>query len=214
MGYWLRRSETRCWLAAWTSLAIGLSILAIVMLGSYISPGATQSRLIGIDGTAGLDDVSEQITARNVTVNNGLMTTCQNLGIANDFNVFVLGDARQSSTDVEGRMAVGGNATLSNFGVSSKLSPSNGSRDDLVVGGSLDYNTGQVNAGNANSVGTSTLTSVARPVSRCVVKQAPGQGMLRMAQQTYSTVALRSKAMISQSIFLMSTAVFYPGQMD
>ncbi len=40
-----------------------------------------------------------------------------NFGLANDYNVFVFGDLNLSNTDAEGRVAVGGNATLSNYGV-------------------------------------------------------------------------------------------------
>lgn len=40
-----------------------------------------------------------------------------NFGLANDYNVFVFGDMTLSNTDAEGRVAVGGNATLSNYGI-------------------------------------------------------------------------------------------------
>lgn len=43
-----------------------------------------------------------------------------NLGIAQDYNVFVFGDMNQSS-DAEGRVAVGGNATFTNFGIADRL---------------------------------------------------------------------------------------------
>ena len=40
-----------------------------------------------------------------------------NFGLANDYNVFVFGNLSLSNTDAEGRVAVGGNAILSNYGV-------------------------------------------------------------------------------------------------
>lgn len=43
------------------------------------------------------------------------MTT--NFGLANQYNVFVFGDMSLSNTYAEGRVAVGGTATLSNYGV-------------------------------------------------------------------------------------------------
>ncbi|TVP54975.1 MAG: choice-of-anchor A family protein [Nodularia sp. (in: Bacteria)] len=71
-----------------------------------------------------------------------------NLGIAQDYNVFVFGDMNQSS-DSEGRVAVGGNATFTNFGIADRLSNSNGTDTRLVVGGDLNYNGGQIFGGNA-----------------------------------------------------------------
>ncbi|HEY9650264.1 MAG TPA: choice-of-anchor A family protein [Coleofasciculaceae cyanobacterium] len=79
------------------------------------------------------------------------------LGPAQDFNVFVLGDVLQSNTDVEGRMAVGGNAVLTGYGVGDKLTNSQGTRDDLIVGGKLTYNSGQVFNGNAVYGGTEEI---------------------------------------------------------
>ncbi len=59
------------------------------------------------------------------------------LGPASDFNVFVLGDIEQNDVDTEGRMAAGGNVTLSDYGVGVELTNSNGTRNDLIVGGNL-----------------------------------------------------------------------------
>lgn len=58
------------------------------------------------------------------------------IGTAYEWTVIVHGDMIQSNTDSEGRIAVGGNATLTNFGVASHL-PVDGSRVDLAVGGDL-----------------------------------------------------------------------------
>ncbi|WGV29184.1 choice-of-anchor A family protein [Halotia branconii] len=58
------------------------------------------------------------------------------------------------SSDSEGRVAVGGNATLTNFGVADRLSNSNGTDTRLVVGGNLTYNNGQIFGGNAVVGGT------------------------------------------------------------
>lgn len=46
-----------------------------------------------------------------------------NFGLANDYNVFVFGNLSLSNTDAEGRVAVGGNATLSNYGVGAGIIP-------------------------------------------------------------------------------------------
>lgn len=81
------------------------------------------------------------------------------LGPAQDFNVFVFGDVQQTHTDVEGRMAVGGNAFLTGYGVGDKLTNSHGTRNDLIVGGDLTYNSGQVFNGNAVYGGTGQISS-------------------------------------------------------
>jgi choice-of-anchor A domain-containing protein len=84
------------------------------------------------------------------------------LGSATDFNVFLFGNITQSNVDVTGRLAVGNNATLTNFGVGSALNnPASGTRYDLIVGNTLNYNNGQVfhgsilyNNGSLSGVGT------------------------------------------------------------
>lgn len=58
------------------------------------------------------------------------------LGAAGGWNVIVHGDLEQQRTDSEGRVAVGGNATLGSYGVASSL-PVDPDRVDLVVGGDL-----------------------------------------------------------------------------
>src|SRR6516165_2439546 len=76
------------------------------------------------------------------------------LGVAGDFNVFVLGQVTQSYTDCEGRLAAGGDVRLTGYGIGSALSNSAGQRDDLVGGGGLTYNQGQVFNGNIVYGGT------------------------------------------------------------
>ncbi|MDY7092239.1 MAG: choice-of-anchor A family protein [Acidobacteriota bacterium] len=86
--------------------------------------------------------------------------TTEPLGTANGFNVFVFGDLDQSNTDVTGRLAVGDDATLMNFGVGLALSNSGGTRDDLVVGDDLTFTNGQVYNGNLVYGDIANLTSV------------------------------------------------------
>ncbi|MCF8413873.1 MAG: choice-of-anchor A family protein, partial [Melioribacteraceae bacterium] len=75
-------------------------------------------------------------------------TTAFNLGPAADYNLFVLNDLDQPSSDTEGRVAVGRNATLSNYSVADKLPNSNGTDDVLVVGRKLTFSSGRVFSGN------------------------------------------------------------------
>lgn len=80
------------------------------------------------------------------------------IGAAADFNVFVFGDMNQSS-DSEGRVAVGGNATFTNFGIADRLGSDAGTLPRLVVGGDLTYKGGQVFGGNAVYGGTGTISA-------------------------------------------------------
>lgn len=74
--------------------------------------------------------------------------TCANLGAANDYNVFVLGDHSQSFVDAEGRVAVGGTATYRSYGIGNTLNVST-TRADLIVGGNMDIVGGTNFSGNS-----------------------------------------------------------------
>ncbi|MEQ8755512.1 MAG: PEP-CTERM sorting domain-containing protein [Coleofasciculus sp. G1-WW12-02] len=69
------------------------------------------------------------------------------IGPAEGFNVFAFDDIDLDNVDAHGRIAVGGNAKLTNFGTATKL-PANGAGNTLVVGGDLNYNGGQVYVGD------------------------------------------------------------------
>lgn len=76
-----------------------------------------------------------------------------NFKIANDFNVYTLNDHKQSNVDSEGRVAVGGNATYSNYGIGSHLTTSL-TRPDLIVGGQMNI------TGGANAHGNSVISDL------------------------------------------------------
>ncbi len=69
-------------------------------------------------------------------------STTFDFGPAADYNLFVLHDLEQPSSDTEGRLAVGHDAELSNYSVGDKLPPNSG--DVLVVGRKLIYHSGRV----------------------------------------------------------------------
>ena len=73
-----------------------------------------------------------------------------NFGLANDYNVFVFGDMSLSNTDAEGRIAVGGNATLSNYGVGANITPLPPANTDpsFVIGGNVNVTAGSNASGN------------------------------------------------------------------
>ncbi len=64
------------------------------------------------------------------------------LGLAADYNLFVLHNINQPSSDTEGKMAVANNAELSNYSVGDKLASNSG--DVLIVGRKLTYTSGRV----------------------------------------------------------------------
>ena len=59
------------------------------------------------------------------------------LGVANDYSAFVLHDVNAFYSDVQGRVAVGGDASFTGYSVGDSLANSNGTLDTLIVGGNL-----------------------------------------------------------------------------
>lgn len=82
-----------------------------------------------------------------------------NFGPANGYNVFVFGNLNLSNTDAEGRVAVGGTATLSNYGIGAGITPLPPANTDpsFVVGGNLDVSGGSNASGNTVISPTSTV---------------------------------------------------------
>ncbi|OKH38631.1 hypothetical protein NIES2119_08515 [[Phormidium ambiguum] IAM M-71] len=100
--------------------------------------------------------------AASLTIGISSQATAASLGVASDYNVFTLGNYYQERTDVEGKLAVGGNATFTGgFGVGSRLS--SGSGNVLVTGGNLTLNNGQVSNGNTVYGGTANVSGVGFP---------------------------------------------------
>src|SRR5262245_6653306 len=79
----------------------------------------------------------------------------QPLGPIDSWSIVVNGDLELSNTDAEGRVAAGGNVTLTNFGVADKL-PVDGSRVDLVAGGNLGGSNIGANQGSVTYGGSYT----------------------------------------------------------
>jgi len=76
-------------------------------------------------------------------------------GVAADYNTFMLGNFHGSS-DTQGRLAVGGNATLQHYSVGDQL-PASTTGDTLVVGGNLNYQGGRVFYGNVAVGGNANI---------------------------------------------------------
>lgn len=71
------------------------------------------------------------------------------LGIADNYNLFVLGNATSSNSDTQGRVAVGGNASFTNYDIG--ITQPGG--DVFIAGGNINYTNGMIR-GNARYGGT------------------------------------------------------------
>ena len=91
------------------------------------------------------------------------MPSATDLGAASPYNAFIFTNYTGYNSDVEGSLAVGSNAQLSNYGIGASLPNSHGTRDDLVVGSSLNYTNGEVLNGNIVYGSHASLTGVGVP---------------------------------------------------
>ncbi|WGO96915.1 choice-of-anchor A family protein [Saccharophagus degradans] len=74
------------------------------------------------------------------------------------YNAFILGDFSSESSDVQGRLAIGGDAYLRSYGVASSLD-SSPSFHALTVGGNVNYDNGQVFTGSIVAAGDVSAVS-------------------------------------------------------
>ncbi len=75
-------------------------------------------------------------------------TTYINFGELSDYNLFAIGNVNVSGSDIQGKVAVGGNAHFTNYSVGDQIPNSGGSENILIVGDSLWYDGGRVYSGN------------------------------------------------------------------
>ena len=92
---------------------------------------------------------------------------CQSFSPFDEYNLFTIGDVVQSDVDWQGRGAIGGNATLTNFGIGKNISPlpPKGTDSTLIVKGNLTWNGGTNFAGNTVMLPTTqyNVTDVSYP---------------------------------------------------
>ncbi len=104
--------------------------------------------------------VPSQATARvGATASAAAICDPTPLGAATPFNLFAFRTLTQRNTGTEGRIAVGGRATLSDHSLGVALDPADTS-DSLVVGGALEYARARVAAGNIVVGESATVTDV------------------------------------------------------
>ena len=86
------------------------------------------------------------------------------IGAADGYNAFIFGDFYSINSDTQGRLAAGGNVSLTNYGVGDGLEVDKSrTKNTLVVGGNLDYTNGQVNNGNVSVAGSITQSGLSVP---------------------------------------------------
>ncbi len=92
-----------------------------------------------------------------------LNATTLDLSEAKGFNLLTWGNATQPNSDIEGRAAIGGNASFSNFSIGNSIVSANLSDAALIVGGNLTVSNGSVKNGSVyvggNEFGSMTTTA-------------------------------------------------------
>jgi choice-of-anchor A domain-containing protein len=86
------------------------------------------------------------------------VASASSLGIASNYNVFVVGSANLQNSDIEGAVAVGGSATFSSYSIAHSLKGISG--PSLVVGGGLVYHNGSIYYGDVYVGGAASLSGV------------------------------------------------------
>ncbi|MGQ0800578.1 MAG: Ig-like domain-containing protein, partial [Pseudomarimonas sp.] len=78
---------------------------------------------------------------------------CTGLGQAQDFNALVFGNFSAQSSDVEGRIAVGGNLSINHYSLADKLTAANAGTS-VLVGGNFSFPSGRIYFGNTLVAGS------------------------------------------------------------
>mgnify|MGYP005847670249 CR=1 FL=1 len=115
---------------------------------NFMSSSATQGSYDVNTGIWTIGNLAENQSVQLVITVQVDLSNCGSIDLmeAEGFNLFIFEDLVQPSSDTEGKVAVGGNATLSNYSVGDKLPPNSG--DVLIVGGNLLFTSGAVLHGN------------------------------------------------------------------
>ena len=116
----------------------------------YISNTASQGTYNNVTGLWTIGDLANGAVV-NLTITVKFDCSQANnstfdLGAAKGYNLFVIQDLNQPSADTQGKVAVGNNATLSNYSIGDQLPANSG--DVLIVGNDLTYSSGAVLNGN------------------------------------------------------------------
>jgi len=137
--------------------ATGVQVTDLLPAGfDFISSTPTQGTYDDQTGIWNIGSFTANATATLTIRTRVNIDTCNtssfDLGPASGFNVFVFEDMTQPSSDTQGKVAVGGNASFSNYSIGD-LTPG---QDVLIVGGNLQFTSGAI-YGNVIYGGTTNL---------------------------------------------------------
>jgi len=142
---------------------------------NYVSSSVSQGTY---DNTTGLWNVGNLANGAFATLTITVTADCEEInnstfdfGAAKDYNLFVILDATQPSSDTQGKAAVGRNASFGNYSVGDQLPPNSG--DVLVVGNNLTYTSGAVYNGNVVYGNTTNLPISAVSISGTLRQDNP-----------------------------------------
>lgn len=135
------------------SNATGVEVTDILPVGvDFVSASPSVGSFNSSNGKWSVGNLNNAASATltiTVKVNlENVNTSAFNLGVAAGFNLFVLEDLNQPSSDTEGKVAVGRDANLANYSIGDKLPNSNGAEDVFVVGRDLYFQSGAIIGGN------------------------------------------------------------------
>jgi len=127
--------------------ATGVIVTDILPEGfDYISDNPSQGTYNSLSGEWNIGTLANGATATlTITVKvdvEDVNSATFDLGIASDYNLFVLYDLNQPSADTQGKVAVGRDANLANYSIGDMLP--NYNEDALIVGRYLVYTSGHV----------------------------------------------------------------------
>ncbi len=138
----------------------------------------------------------------------GSLSMAQSIQVCS-YNVFILGNDTSSYTDVQGRVAVGGNANFTGYSFGQQL-PNDPTSYSLVIGGTLNFSNGQVENGSVVADGNITLGSVTivngNVVSGGTVSLTNGQINGTVLQNQFNAVPINFGYATS---FLQNTSTSY-----
>lgn len=85
----------------------------------------------------------------------------KSLGVASDFNVFVLENFTSQASSIEGRLAVGSNLNIKSFNIGENLAGAN-VIDSVIVGGNVTFSSGRLYYGSLKAAGAASVSSIVR----------------------------------------------------
>ncbi len=129
--------RARCWLAV--CIAVSLPLVGCVM-GNDAPSGSHPNGTATPTGSGGSAISWQEVVAAG----EGAACVLDPFGEWGDFNVLTLAALEMWGTDIEGQVAVGGNAKFTAVTLGLMMTPPDPLRNDLVVGGILDFMSGSV----------------------------------------------------------------------